>query len=102
MTVSHSPQMLLTLEKCITISHVTLETVPKFETLERTTTSHLYVLFFFLFSAPEGYILFVTWFIIYYSDAHLRAGANCQCTRGVYVQLRMTKTLADTAAVVGK
>ncbi len=28
MIVSHSPQMLLKLEKCIPISHVTLETVP--------------------------------------------------------------------------
>ncbi len=30
MTVSHSAQMLLKLEKCIPISHVTLETVPKY------------------------------------------------------------------------
>ncbi len=35
MTVSHSAQMLLKLEKCIPISHVTLETVPKYVNIER-------------------------------------------------------------------
>ncbi len=35
MTVSHSAQMLLKLEKCIPISHVTLETVPKYANIER-------------------------------------------------------------------
>ena len=58
MTVSHSLQMLLTLEKCITISHVTLETVPKFETLECPMSRQLYACFFFyffsfLFSVPD-------------------------------------------------
>ncbi len=42
MTVSHSAQMLLMLEKCIPISHVTLETVPKYATIERPTSSQLY------------------------------------------------------------
>ncbi len=42
MTVSHSPQMLLKLEKCIPISHVTLETVPKYANIERPTSSQLY------------------------------------------------------------
>ncbi len=42
MTVSHSAQMLLKLEKCISISHVTLETVPKYAKIERPTSSQLY------------------------------------------------------------
>ncbi len=42
MTVSHSAQMLLKLEKCIPISHVTLETVPKYANIERPTSSQLY------------------------------------------------------------
>ncbi len=42
MTVSHSPQMLSKLEKCIPISHVTLETVPKYANIERPTSSQLY------------------------------------------------------------
>ncbi len=42
MTVSHSTQMLLKLEKCIPISHVTLETVPKYANIERPTSSQLY------------------------------------------------------------
>ncbi len=42
MTVSHSAQMLLKLEKCIPISHVTLETVPKYANSERPTSSQLY------------------------------------------------------------
>ncbi len=42
MTVSHSPQMLLKLEKCMPISHVTLETVPKYANIERPTSSQLY------------------------------------------------------------
>ena len=42
MTVSHSPCMLLTLEKCIVVSHVTLETVPRFANIERPTSSQLY------------------------------------------------------------
>ena len=56
MTVSHSLQMLLTLEKCITISHVTLETGPKFETLESPMSRQLYacfIFFSFLFSVPD-------------------------------------------------
>ncbi len=35
MTMSHSAHMLLKLEKCIPISHVTLETVPKYSNIER-------------------------------------------------------------------
>ncbi len=35
MTVCHFAQMLLKLEKCIPISHVTLETVPKYANIER-------------------------------------------------------------------
>ncbi len=42
MTVSHSAQMLSKLEKCIPISHVTLETVPKYVNIERPTSSQLY------------------------------------------------------------
>ncbi len=42
MSVSHSAQMLLKLEKCIPISHVTLETVPKYANIERPTSSQLY------------------------------------------------------------
>ncbi len=42
MTVSHSAQMLLKLEICIPISHVTLETVPKYANIERPTSSQLY------------------------------------------------------------
>ncbi len=42
MTVSHSPQMLLKLEKYIPISPVTLETVPKYANIERPTSSQLY------------------------------------------------------------
>ncbi len=42
MTVSHSAQMLLKLEKCIPISHVTLETVPKYANIEPPTSSQLY------------------------------------------------------------
>ncbi len=42
MTVSHSTQMLLKLEKCIPISHVTLETVHKYANIERPTSSQLY------------------------------------------------------------
>ncbi len=42
MTVSHSAQMLLKIEKCIPISHVTLETVPKYANIERPTSSQLY------------------------------------------------------------
>ncbi len=42
MTVSHSAHMLLKLEKCIPISHVTLETVPKYANIERPTSSQLY------------------------------------------------------------
>ncbi len=42
MTVSHSAHMLLKLERCIPISHVTLETVPKYATIERPTSSQLY------------------------------------------------------------
>ncbi len=42
MAVSHSAQMLLKLEKCIPISHVTLETVPKYANIERPTSSQLY------------------------------------------------------------
>ncbi len=42
MTVSHSAQMLLKLEKCIPISHVTLETVPKYANIERPMSSQLY------------------------------------------------------------
>ncbi len=42
MTVSHSAQMLLKLEKCIPISHVTLEMVPKYANIERPTSSQLY------------------------------------------------------------
>ncbi len=42
MTVSHSAQMLLKLEKCIPISHVTLETVPKYANIEHPTSSQLY------------------------------------------------------------
>ncbi len=42
MTVSHSAQMLLKLEKCIPISHVTLETVPKYANIEFPTSSQLY------------------------------------------------------------
>ncbi len=42
MSVSHSAQMLLKLEKCIPISHVTLETVPKYVNIERPTSSQLY------------------------------------------------------------
>ncbi len=42
MTVSRSAQMLLKLEKCIPISHVTLETVPKYANIERPTSSQLY------------------------------------------------------------
>ncbi len=34
--------MLLKLEKCIPISHVTLETVPKYANIERPTSSQLY------------------------------------------------------------
>ncbi len=41
MTVSHSAQMLLKLEKCIP-SPVTLETVPKYANIERPTSSQLY------------------------------------------------------------
>ncbi len=37
MAVSHSAQMLLKLKKCIPISHVTLETVPKYANIERPT-----------------------------------------------------------------
>ncbi len=47
MTVSHSAQMLLKLEKCIPISHVTLETVPKYANIERPTSSQLYASFNF-------------------------------------------------------
>ncbi len=43
MTVSHFAQMLLKLEKCIPISHVTLETVPKYANIKRPTSSQLYV-----------------------------------------------------------
>ncbi len=46
MTVSHSAQMLLKLEKCIPISHVTLETVPKYANIERPTSSQLYASYF--------------------------------------------------------
>ncbi len=46
MTVSHSAQMLLKLEKCIPISHVTLETVPKYANIERPTSSQLYASLF--------------------------------------------------------
>ncbi len=42
MTVSHSAQMLLKLEKCIPISPVTLEMVPKYANIERPTSSQLY------------------------------------------------------------
>ncbi len=42
MTASHSAQMLLKLEKCIPISHVTLETVPTYVNIERPTSSQLY------------------------------------------------------------
>ncbi len=42
MTVSNSAQMLLKLEKCIPILHVTLETVPKYANIERPTSSQLY------------------------------------------------------------
>ncbi len=45
MTVSHSAQMLLKLEKYIPISHVTLETVPKYANIERPTSSQLYASF---------------------------------------------------------
>ncbi len=42
MTVSHSAQMLLKLEQCIPISHVTIETVPKYANIEHSTSSQLY------------------------------------------------------------
>ncbi len=42
MTVSHSSHMVLKLEKCIPISHVTLETVPKYVNIERPTSNQLY------------------------------------------------------------
>ena len=63
MTVSHTLQMLLMLEKCITRSHITLETVPKFETLECPMSSQLYACFcfvfyfIFLFSVPDCWCL---------------------------------------------
>ncbi len=37
MTASHSVHVLLKLEMCIPISHVTLETVPKYANIERPT-----------------------------------------------------------------
>ncbi len=52
MTVSHSAQMLLKLENCIPISHVTLETVPKYANIERPTSSQLY-------ASAAAYIFFV-------------------------------------------
>ncbi len=42
MTVSHSVHVLLKLEMCIPISHVTLETVPTYANIERPTSSQLY------------------------------------------------------------
>ncbi len=41
MTVMHSPQMLLKLEKCLPISHVNLETVSYFANIGRPTSSQL-------------------------------------------------------------
>ncbi len=42
MNVSHSAHLVLKLEKCIPISHVTLETVPKYANIERPTSNQLY------------------------------------------------------------
>ncbi len=42
MTVSHSVQMLLKLEKCIPVSRVTLETVHKYTNIEHPTSSQHY------------------------------------------------------------
>ncbi len=43
MTVSHSAHMLLKLEKCIPISHVILETVPKYVNIERPSLCQLFL-----------------------------------------------------------
>ncbi len=55
MTVSHSAQMLLKLEKCIPISHVTLETVSKYANIKRPTSSQLY--------ASEKLYLFIVYHV---------------------------------------
>ncbi len=57
MTVNHSAQMLLKLEKCIPISHVTLETVPKYANIKRPTSSQLY--------ASEKLYLFIVYHAYY-------------------------------------
>ncbi len=44
MTVSHSAQMLLKLEKCIPILHVTFETVPKYVNIDVKPTLCQYLI----------------------------------------------------------
>ncbi len=59
--------MLLKLEKCIPISHVTLETVPKYANIERPTSSQLYassqMSYIFILSRilMNPFIKFINW-----------------------------------------
>ncbi len=60
MTVSHFAQMLLKLEKYIPISHVTLETVPKYVNIERPTSNQLYA------SKPSFFFAKIKTLIVYF------------------------------------